>query len=123
METDRIVLRDQVTVHLVIWGCFMIPCKRLFALTEPTWMASVSAIMLALVVIALLVRVSRLNKGKIQPFEETQWKSPLYTALAAFCIVALETSPIFLLLAALLAAMSFYLLYQSVVMLKENGSI
>ena len=118
METDRIVLRDQVTVHLVIWGCFMIPCKRLFSLTEPTWMASVSAI-----VIALLVRVSRLNKGKIQPFEETQWKSPLYTALAAFCIVALETSPIFLLLAALLAAMSFYLLYQSVVMLKENGSI
>ncbi len=123
MKQETILLKDQVSVHLLIFGIFQIPCKEYFALAGNAVMSTICEVLLLVTVVAMIVRWARMRKNLLEPFEETMWKSPLYTALACLCVLVLESNPLFYAIAALFAAYTLYLLFRTIQNLHENKSL
>lgn len=123
MKKDDLTLKDQVSVHLAFFGGFQIPCKEYFALAGNVVMSTICEVLLLVTVVALIVRWARMRKNLLEPFEETMWKSPLYTALACLCVLVLGSSPLFYGISVLLAAYTLYLLFRTIHILHENKSL
>lgn len=123
MKKDDLTLKDQVSVHLAFFGGFQIPCKEYFALAGNVVMSTICEVLLLVTVVALIVRWARMRKNLLEPFEETMWKSPLYTALACLCVLVLGNSPLFYGISVLLAAYTLYLLFRTIQNLHENKSL
>ena len=123
MKKDDLTLKDQVSVHLLIFGIFQIPCKEYFALAGNAVMSTICEVLLLVTVVAMIVRWARMRKNLLEPFEETMWKSPLYTALACLCVLVLESNPLFYAIAALFAAYTLYLLFRTIQNLHEKKSL
>ena len=123
MKKDDLTLKDQVSVHLALFGGFQIPCKEYFALAGNVVMSTICEVLLFVTVVAIIVRWARMRKNLLEPFEETMWKSPLYTALACLCVLVLESNPLFYAIAALFAAYTLYLLFRTIQNLHENKSL
>lgn len=123
MKKDDLTLKDQVSVHLALFGGFQIPCKEYFALAGNVVMSTICEVLLFVTVVAIIVRWARMRKNLLEPFEETMWKSPLYTALTSLCVLVLESSPLFYGIAVLLAAYTLYLLFRTIQNLHGKKSL
>ena len=114
------ILQDQIIVHLLIFGCFQIPCKEYFSLSGNALMKTICGALLGLVVVALIIRILRMNKNLLNPFEENKWKSPLYPALASLCVSVLGDTWAYYAVSLLFAAWTFYLLFKTIRMLYKR---